>query len=214
MSVYFITGIDTDIGKTYATAFLVDYFKKQAPKHTIITQKIIQTGSIGISDDIKTHRQLTQTPLTQADIEGVTCPYVLSTPASPHLASQIDGVIIDNSHITSCTNLLTNHYDIVLLEGAGGVFVPLTDKLLTLDYIATLGYPVILVTCGRLGSINHTLLSLEAIKHRGLSVYAVLYNHYFDTQISQSTQTFLKDYLAQHMPNTLWIDMPVYTPIS
>lgn len=209
MSIYFITGIDTDIGKTYATAFLVDYFYKQYPNQSIITQKLIQTGNTGISEDIKHHRKLTNTPLTPMDNQGITCPYVLSTPASPHLASQIDNVIINTNHITHCTHLLTQQYDTILLEGAGGVFVPLTDDLLMLDYIADLGYPVILVTCGRLGSINHTLLSLEAIKNRGLSIYALVYNHYFDDKtISPSTQQFLKNYLARHFNDTLWLDMP------
>lgn len=209
MTTYFITGIDTDIGKTYATAFLVDYFKKQQPNQSIITQKLIQTGNVGISDDIKTHRHLTNTPLSQADIDGTTCPYVLSTPASPHLASQIDNITIDTQYIQACTAKLQSIYDTVLIEGAGGVFVPLTNHLLTLDYIANLDYPVILVTCGRLGSINHTLLSLEAIAHRKLPIYALLYNHYFnDLNISDSTQEFLKAYLAKHFTDTLWLDMP------
>lgn len=213
MSVYFITGIDTDIGKTYATAFLVDYVKAQYPDKSIITQKLIQTGNTGISQDILTHRKLTNTPLTTFDDDGITCPYVLTKPASPHLASKLDNVIIDTAHITMCTNILAQHYDMVLLEGAGGVLVPLTDDLLTLDYVSSQKYPVILITCGRLGSINHTLLSLHAIKERGLSVYAVVYNHYFDDknsddEISISTQVFLKNYIQTHFKDTQWIDMP------
>ena len=214
MTTYFITGIDTDIGKTYATAFLVNHFKQKSPKHTVITQKLIQTGDANISSDILTHRTLTKTPLTDFDHKGITCPYVLSTPASPHLASKIDNTIVDIEYIYSCTKQLQNHYNTVLLEGAGGVLVPLTDKVLTLDYIAMQNYPVILVTCGRLGSINHTLLSLEAIKNRNLTVYALVYNHYFDDNhhIKKSTQDFLQDYLKRHLPNTLWIDMPSLLP--
>lgn len=211
MTTYFVTGIDTNIGKTYATAFLVNHFKERFPTQSVITQKLIQTGNTGISEDIKKHRQLTNTPLTQSDKHGITCPYVLSTPASPHLASQIDAITIDTKYIQQCTEHLEKHYDTVMIEGAGGVCVPLSNQLLTLDYVATLGYPVIVVTCGRLGSINHTLLTLEAINNRGLSVYALVYNPYFDDpQISGSTQQYLKAHLSKHFCNALWLDMPIY----
>ncbi|MDO5650996.1 MAG: dethiobiotin synthase [Moraxella sp.] len=211
MTAYFITGIDTDVGKTYATAFLYNQFSQT---HTTITQKIVQTGNTGISQDIITHRQLTNTPFTKFDTDGITCPYTFSKAASPHLSARLENTIIKPNKISQATQRLEQHYQIVLLEGAGGIFTPLTDTLTTLDYITAQDYPVIVVTCAKLGSINHTLLTLSAISQQGLIIDSVVFNHYFDNdiQISQSTQEFLQSYLAIHYPKVKWIDMPKFIP--
>ena len=81
-------------------------------------------------------------------------PEIFSYPCSPHLASRIDGRPIDFDKIERATEELSRRYDVVLLEGAGGLMVPLTDELLTIDYIAQKGYPLLFVTSGKLGSIN------------------------------------------------------------
>ena len=96
-------------------------------------------------------------------------PEIFSYPCSPHLAAEIDGREIDFGKIESAAVALSERYDAVLLEGAGGLMVPLTRSLLTLDYAAEKGWPLILVTSGKLGSINHTLLSLRLQKGTGLN---------------------------------------------
>ncbi|MFZ2844327.1 dethiobiotin synthase [Psychrobacter sp.] len=221
MSVLFISGIDTDIGKTYATGMIAKALMQQGVN--VMTQKLVQTGvainpnngEMGIADDIITHRQLMGIPLQLCDIDSMTCPYRYEKPASPHLSAKIANDILKPDVITSATKSLQTEYDVVLLEGAGGLLVPITEDLLTLDYIAGQGYPVILVTSGRLGSINHTLLSLEAITSRGLKVHSVIYNHIHDNaaqtdkQIATSTIDFLQNYLAEHYPNTHWLYLPV-----
>ena len=221
MSVLFISGIDTDIGKTYATGMIAKSLMQQGVN--VITQKLVQTGVainpdtgvIGIADDIITHRQLMNIPLQPCDIDNTTCPYRYEKPASPHLSAKLANDILNPNVITSATKSLQADYDVVLLEGAGGLLVPITEDLLTLDYIAKQGYPVILVTSGRLGSINHTLLSLEAIKSRGLDVHSVIYNHIHDNaaqtdkQIATSTIDFLQNYLAEYYPNTHWLSLPL-----
>ncbi|CAM3993124.1 dethiobiotin synthase [Psychrobacter arenosus] len=234
MSVLFITGIDTDIGKTYATGLLAKAFKDRGCQ--VITQKIVQTGCEDIADDILTHRQIMATPLHEVDKDGTTCPYVFSKPASPHLSSALEQRAIDPEVILAATQALQSQYDWVLLEGAGGLMVPINDDLLTIDYVARQRYPVVLVTSGRLGSINHTLLSIEALKHRSLHLHAVIYNYWHpedsqdtsqettqdsaaedtdnsagygtDPQIVDSTKAYLQQYLAQHYPQTQWIDLP------
>ena len=146
------------------------------------------------------------------DESKLTMPEIFTYPASPHLATKIDGREIDFHKIENSTEQLAEKYEIVLLEGAGGLMVPLTTDLLTIDYVAEKKYPVILVTSGRLGSINHTILSLEAIKSRSLELYAVAYNLKDESQdelISKDTAEYLKAYLAKHFPNSLWIDIPV-----
>ena len=223
MSVLFISGIDTDIGKTYATGMIAKALMQQGIN--VITQKLVQTGvainpnngAMGIADDIITHRQLMDMPLQPCDLDFTTCTYRYQKPASPHLAVKLAGQTLNPDVITSATKSLQMDYEVVLLEGAGGLLVPITEQLLTLDYIAEQGYPVILVTSGRLGSINHTLLSLEAIKSRGLNVHSVVYNHIHDSaaqtdeQIAASTIEFLQKYLQQYYPTTHWLQLSQQT---
>ena len=209
-SVYFISGIDTGIGKTYATGCLAKLWNAQGKK--TITQKLIQTGNVDISEDIEQHREIMGIGWFPEDESKLTMPEIFTYPASPHLATKIDGREIDFQKIENATEQLAEKYEVVLLEGAGGLMVPLTTDLLTIDYVAEKKYPVILVTSGRLGSINHTILSLEAIKSRGLELYAVAYNLKDESQdelISKDTAEYLKAYLAKHFPNSLWMDIPV-----
>ena len=208
--VYFISGIDTGIGKTYTTGYLAKLWNEQGQK--TITQKLIQTGNVDISEDIEQHREIMGMGWFPEDQSKLTMPEIFTYPASPHLATQIDGREIDFQKIADATQQLTEKYDLVLLEGAGGLMVPLTSDLLTIDFIAEKKFPVILVSSGRLGSINHTLLSLEALKIRGLELYALAYNLNDESQdalISQDTAAYLKAYLAQNFPKALWIDIPV-----
>jgi len=220
MSVLFVSGIDTDIGKTYATGLLAKALMQQDV--SVITQKLVQTGvsinpdngEMNIADDIVTHRQLMDIPLQPCDLDFTTCAHRYKKPASPHLATKLSGEVLNPNMITNATKRLQSEYELVLLEGAGGLLVPITENLLTLDYIAEQSYPVILVTSGRLGSINHTLLSLEAIKSRGLMVHSVIYNHIHDdveqtdTEIANSTIEFLRKYLDNHYPAAHWLQIP------
>ena len=209
-SVYFISGIDTGIGKTYTTGYLAKLWNAQGQK--TITQKLIQTGNVDISEDIEQHREIMGMGWLPEDEAKLTMPEIFSYPASPHLATKLDGREIDFQKIEHATAQLADKYEVVLLEGAGGLMVPLTTDLLTIDYVAEKKHPVILVTSGRLGSINHTILSLEALKSRGLELYALAYNLNDESQdelISKDTAEYLKAYLAKHFSQALWIDIPV-----
>ena len=208
--VYFISGIDTGIGKTYSTGFLAKQMNAQGIK--TITQKLIQTGNTDVSEDIEQHRKIMGMGWFPEDETKLTMPEIFTYPASPHLATEIDQREIDFKKIESATEALREKYDAVLLEGAGGLMVPLTRELLTIDYIFQKKFPVILVSSGRLGSINHTLLSLEALKLRNIELYALAYNlndESKDEIISKDTSDYLKGYLTQHFPQAKWIDVPV-----
>ncbi|OTG80550.1 dethiobiotin synthase [Acinetobacter sp. ANC 5054] len=208
--IYFVSGIDTGIGKTYTTGYLAKTWNEQGQK--TITQKLIQTGNVDISEDIEQHREIMGMGWFPEDESKLTMPEIFSYPASPHLATKIDGREIDFQKIEDATQQLTEKYDVVLLEGAGGLMVPLTTELLTIDYVAQKKFPVILVTSGRLGSINHTILSLEALKQRGLNLHALAYNLKDESQdelISKDTAEYLKNYLRQHFPEAAWWDIPV-----
>ncbi|KGN77203.1 ATP-dependent dethiobiotin synthetase BioD [Porphyromonas gulae] len=201
--VLFVTGIDTNIGKTYATAFLFDKFSESGQR--VITQKLVQTGCVGTSEDIEAHRRLTGCSMMEGDRLGLTCPYIFSYPASPHFAADIDGKRVDCKIIDRATEaLLSRGYDRVLLEGAGGLMVPITKDYLTADFIADRDYPIALVTSGRLGSINHTLLNLELCRHRDITVETIVYNLYpaEDDRITANTLDYLRFYLDKYHPDT------------
>lgn len=204
----FISGIDTDAGKTYATAWLA--CRIEAENRSVVTQKFIQTGCTDTSEDIEAHRRLCgKEPLPQ-DIDGTTAPIIFSYPASAQLAARIDGKEIDLSLIDKATERLASAYDCVLIEGAGGLMVPITDDFTSIDYVATRQLPLVLVTNGRLGSINHTLLSLEAISRRGIELAAVIYNRHFDSDpvIADDTLGFISRYMERHFPDVPFLDMP------
>lgn len=207
--IYFVSGIDTAIGKTYTTGYLAKLWFEQG--QNVITQKLIQTGNLEISEDIEKHREIMGRGWFVEDDLKLTMPEIFSYPASPHLATQIDAREIDFEKIQQATAELATRFELVLLEGAGGLMVPLTSELLSIDYVAQQNYPIILVSSGRLGSINHTLLSLEAIKSRGLELFALAYNLYdqsADELISKDTAEYLQHYLSIHFPQAKWIDIP------
>ena len=127
----------------------------------------------------------------------LTSPVVLSYPASPHLAAALDKTEIDLRKVDRSSAELAAKYDIVLEEGAGGLMVPITaDGYLTIDYIAERDYPVILVTSGKLGSINHTLLTLDACRRRSIDVELMVYNAF--PEIDRIIETDTLDYLQRN----------------
>ena len=205
--VLFVSGIDTDIGKSIATGHYAKYLMQQG--YSVITQKMVQTGCQDISTDIIVHRKIQGIALTEEDRQGITCPYLFDYPCSPHLAARLQQTCIDEKIIEKSTALLAQNYDYVLLEGAGGLMVPYSEEKTTLDYLTAHGYPLIFVTSGRLGSINHTLLSLEACAQRKISVEALIYNLYppADELITQDTQQYLRGYLAKRFPETKFMLM-------
>ena len=212
-NVYFISGIDTSVGKTAATGAIAKALA-QAGKR-VITQKMIQTGCEQVSEDIEEHRRIQGIPFTEEDREGWTCPYIFSYPCSPHMAAAKDGRTIDLQVITQATERLRERYEYVLLEGAGGLMVPNDFQSLTIDYIRDQGYPLILVTSGKLGSINHTLLSLFAAEQYGIPVKAIVYNQYphIDALIEANTLDYLRIKFPQ-IPLLLLNDLQKEDPID
>jgi dethiobiotin synthetase len=173
-----ISGIDTDIGKTIATGLMAKSLLQSG--YSVITQKIVQTGCSGIAEDIIAHRELMGIALQPEDKRGITCPYVFQKACSPHLAAELENKFIDTKKISEATEKLLARFDHVLLEGVGGLQVPLTREITLLDYIQEQDYPLILVSSSKLGSINHTLSALELAKNRGIRVNGIVYNS-FDT---------------------------------
>lgn len=154
----FVTGTDTDIGKTVVSSILTaglnaGYWKP------------IQAGRDPLTDK-EFVKKVTHLPDSHFYKES----YNLTEPVSPHAAAEIDDISIDFKEI-QVPQISQKH---LVVEGAGGLIVPVNDTQYIIDLIAHLGYPVLLVAKSGLGTLNHTLLSLEALKGRGIQVYGVV----------------------------------------
>lgn len=154
----FVTGIGTDVGKTIASAIITEALQADY-------WKPIQAGDIDNSDSHKVEKYLSN---IQSKIHQNS--YLLQTPASPHLAAQLDGIVINLKTIKEPKT--TNH---LVVEGAGGILVPLNDTETIADLIQS-DYKVIVVSRHYLGSINHTLLTIEAIKNRKITIAGIIFN--------------------------------------
>lgn len=204
-----VTGIDTDIGKTIVTGALARFCLDQ--KIHVITQKLVQTGCSGFSEDIECHRQMMGIGSLPEDRDMTTCPYVFPVACSPHLAARLESTTINCHVIRQATQRLLENFDLVLLEGAGGLSVPLSTDYTTLDYFEEQQYPIVLVSSARLGSINHTLNALELANRRNLSVAGIVYNRYEETdpRISLESKEVFRHYLFKYGFKDCVIDFPV-----
>jgi len=154
----FITGISTDVGKTIASAIITEALEADY-------WKPIQAGDLDNSDSHKIQRYISNGKSVIHENS-----YKLNTPASPHLAAKLDGISIDLKNIIEPK---TNNH--LVIEGAGGVLVPLNNSDFVIDLVQP-EYKVIIVSRHYLGSINHTLLTIEAIKNRGLTIAGIIFN--------------------------------------
>jgi dethiobiotin synthetase len=154
----FITGISTDVGKTIASAIIVEALQADY-------WKPIQAGDLNHSD---THKVQSLVSNSQSHFHSNS--YALQTPASPHLAAAIDGLTIAMNQIQEPK---TNNH--LVVEGAGGILVPLNETQSVVDLIQP-DYKVIVVSRHYLGSINHTLLTIEALKNRQIQVAGIIFS--------------------------------------
>jgi len=172
----FVTGTDTGTGKTQVTGLLGQYLASQGER--IITQKWIETGSRSFSSDVRKHLKLMgQKPGSVKDHLSFMSTYIFSFPASPHLASRKAKINIDINRIKKSFKNLTSNFDYVIVEGTGGALVPLNNTKLLIDVTKDLFLPVIVVAGNRLGAINHTLMTIEAIKKRKLKLLGIVFNN-------------------------------------
>ena len=174
--VYFVSGIDTGIGKTVAVGMMCRELQRAG--RSWISVKMVQTGCDGFSEDLDAHRAMAGVGRFPEDDEGLTAPQIFRFPSSPLLAAKLEGRTVDLGRIAESVKECARRRDVVLVEGAGGLCVPLTEDTLTADFVARQGWPLILVASGRLGAINHTLLALEAAKARKIRLAGVVINDY------------------------------------
>ena len=154
----FITGISTDVGKTVVSAIITQALKADY-------WKPIQAGDLDQSD---THK--IKAYVSNAKTKFFENSYALNTPASPHLAAAIDGITIDLKKIKE-----PKTKNNLVIEGAGGLYVPINDTETIADLIQP-DYKIIVVSRHYLGSINHTLLTIEALQNRNIAVAGIIFN--------------------------------------
>ncbi|WP_310626228.1 dethiobiotin synthase [Limnohabitans sp.] len=165
----FVTGTDTEIGKTLVSAALLYILVQRGVQ--VAAMKPVAAGAewrngAWHNDDADMLAHSANVPLPPT----LTTPYLLRTPAAPHIAAAIDKVVIDPAHIQQCFNHVRTQCEAVIVEGVGGFRVPLTDHFDTADLAQQLALPVILVAGLRLGCISQALLTVEAIQVRGLQL--------------------------------------------
>lgn len=199
--IYFVSGIDTNTGKTIITGRIAKELKEKGFRVT--TMKLTQTGCQQLSEDILIHRQIMGEQLNDYDKLNITCPFIFKHPASPHLSAKMENKKIEIIKIEECIENLKPHFDYIIIEGVGGLYVPLTENFFVIDFIKLYNFPLILVTNSKLGSINHTLMSLELCKNRNINLIKLVYNSFplVDEIIYKDSCEFYKKYLKNIYPD-------------
>ena len=204
MTMLFITGTDTDVGKTVATSQLLRAFA--ANGLSAIGMKPVASGcewrdGALWNADVAAHAAASNVaaPLSLVN------PYQFEPPISPHLAARQAGVSVDLDHLADCAHQLAQLADVVIVEGAGGWLAPLSDTASMQDLAVKLSAPVILVVGMRLGCLNHALLSARAIEASGLPFAGWIANR-IDPAMSCYAENLA--YLQQHMPAPMLAEIP------
>ncbi len=169
---YFITGIDTDIGKTFITKGLACACERQNKRAGVF--KPLQSGAIRTKNglkapDIEAVKELSSTVKTK-------CSYLFEGEVSPALAARMAGVSVDIEKIKSDFEIFKKENDFTFVEGAGGIMAPASDNMLCADIIKILNIPVIIVTIPFLGRLNHTLLTIHYAKANNLNIKGIIVN--------------------------------------
>lgn len=212
---YFITGTDTEIGKTFVTAALTRALSARglrvAPIKSLAAGQELVDGR-WVNDDVATLLAAQNLGLSDTEVG----PLQFREPCAPHIAAKLEGRSIDRDALLAAIRATAAKADIALVEGVGGFRVPLTDSWDTADLAVDLGLPVILVVGLRLGCINHALLTAEAIRARGLTLAAWVANtvdpqqpHVADNLAA--LQTGLKAPCLGHLPR---LSDPLAAPAS
>ncbi len=175
----FVTGTGTGVGKTLVAAGLLKAFRESGV--SALPVKPVQTGCPETGGRLSAPDL--EFCLKVADLSpdeslmDLMCPFRYSPACSPHLAGRISGIHPDAGIVIGKMNQLSVSCDFLVAEGTGGVLVPLNDSETMLDLMVKLGWPVVLVARGDLGTINHSLLSIAVLKNAGLQTAAVVVNH-------------------------------------
>jgi dethiobiotin synthetase len=168
----FVTGTDTGVGKTVVACALVRALRAAGVDVGVMKPAETGVGAEGPVDALALRRAAG----SDDPLEDV-CPAALALPAAPAVAAGAEGRRLDLARIRAAATRLRARHDFLLVEGAGGLLVPLAPGVSMADLAAELGFPVLVVARTRLGTINHTLLTLEVLERRGLALAGVVLSH-------------------------------------
>ena len=176
MSGLFITGTDTEIGKTFVSSLLIKLFAEEGLK--VAGMKPVASGAKMIDGSFKNDDALSlmNASNVKADYKVIN-PYVFENAVSPHIAAEQAEVEISVDEIKKNFELLQKKSDVVVVEGVGGWYAPITCHTTVADLAETLGLPIILVVGLRLGCLNHALLTAQALRQSGLPIAGWIANH-------------------------------------
>ncbi|MCX7760954.1 MAG: dethiobiotin synthase [Hydrogenothermaceae bacterium] len=173
----FITATDTGVGKTTVSAGLCKLLKDIGVNVGYF--KPVETGVEEVPSDVKLLTDITGQPIEEAIL------YSFKNPLAPYPASKIENKKIDINKIIDHYNYLRDKYDFLIVEGAGGVYVPIVKGYSYVDLIKDLNIPVLLVARAKLGTINHTLLTIKALE--GCNIVGIVMNGFSGDDISENT---------------------------
>lgn len=172
---FFVIGTDTDVGKTYSSTLLYKALKKYNYQY----YKPIQSGCFLRDGKLIAPDVDFLTKFNNIDYDDSMVSYTLKEEVSPHLSAEMEGTKIEIENVVKHFSDLKNKYSNILVEGAGGLYVPLIrDKFYIYDLVKLLKLPVVLVCGTRIGAINHTMLTLNALKDMGIEVHGLIFNNY------------------------------------
>ena len=192
MTGIFITGTDTGVGKTAVAAGLAGALKKMG--YSVGVMKTVQSGAMEKNGKLFSQDAefMMQALGTRDELELV-CPVLLREALAPSVAAEIEGKEVDLEIIKNAYLELERRHDIVIVEGAGGIAVPLKNRILISDMIAHLGTPAIVVSRAGLGAINHTFLTIEHARKKGIPVIGVIINNYCGGKVEETNPRIIAE---------------------
>ncbi len=168
----FVTGTDTGIGKTVLSALLLAELRRRSINAAPF--KPVQTGCAGDVPDLDYALTMAGMQVSDEDFSSM-APYTYEPACSPHLAAEMAGAEIDIAEMVIAARTLASDYDCIIAEGAGGIMVPLNRRETTLDLMQALRFPVLIAARPGLGTINHTLLSIRALRSDDLDIAGIVF---------------------------------------
>ena len=172
----FITGTDTGVGKTYIATGLIRAMRHKGIR--VCPMKPVETGCTARRGQLVPSDSIALMKASGADesVDAIN-PCRLRLPLAPSVAAEIEGVPVKPGKMLSSYRRLLARYDIIVVEGAGGIMVPLWKDYIFLDLVRDMQVPLIVVSRPGLGTINHTLLTIESARNRGIDVIGVIFNY-------------------------------------
>jgi dethiobiotin synthetase len=201
----FVTGTDTDVGKTVVTAGIVGALRARGLAIGVV--KPVQSGAVAddAAGDAARLKSLAGVGETLEEI----APFALAEPLAPLVAARREGRELELDAVVARVHAIASRYDGILVEGAGGLLVPVGEDWTIADLAAALGYPVLVVARTRLGTVNHTALTVAVARERGLDVVGVVLDGATD-ESSADNRALIEQFASVPVLGQLpWLDAPV-----